>query len=51
MYITENTEANFVYNVVAEWMGQDPNYIKIQMCKTEQLREGMGHILETKDHL
>jgi hypothetical protein len=51
MFITENTEANFVYNVLAAWMGQDPNSIKIQVCKTGQPKEGMAHILEAKDHL
>jgi hypothetical protein len=51
MYITENIEANYIYNVVPAWMGQDPNYIKIQICKTEQLKEGMGHLLESKDYL
>jgi hypothetical protein len=51
MFITQNTEANFVYNVVAAWMGQDPGLIKIQVCKTRQPREGMDHVLDSKDHL
>jgi hypothetical protein len=32
-------------------MEQDPGCIKIQICRTGQSREGMGHILESKDHI
>jgi hypothetical protein len=51
LVISENTEAKFIYNVVAAWMGQDPGLIKLQICKTEPLKEGMGHVLEANDHL
>jgi hypothetical protein len=33
MFITETTEANYVYNAVAAWMGQDPEGVKIQIYK------------------
>jgi hypothetical protein len=49
--ISENTEAKFIYNVVAAWMGQDPDLVKLQYCRTEPLKEGMGHVLGANDHL
>jgi hypothetical protein len=32
-------------------MGQELSLIKIHVDKISQLREGMGHIIEAKDHL
>jgi hypothetical protein len=51
MHITENVETKYLYNVVVAWMGQEPNLIKIQICKIDPVREGMGHVLETKNRL
>jgi hypothetical protein len=45
LFIAENTEASYVYKVVSAWMGQEPNSIKIQVCKIGQAKEGMGHII------
>jgi hypothetical protein len=30
---------------------QDPEGVKIQIYKIEQVKEGMGHVIEEKDHL
>jgi hypothetical protein len=32
-------------------MEQKSDHIKIQICKTGQVREGIGHLLESKVHL
>jgi hypothetical protein len=45
LMIPPNTSAVQLYNIVATWMGQEPNRIRISICRTgPNFIEGMGHI-------
>jgi hypothetical protein len=52
LMIPPNTSAIQIYNIVATWMGQEPNRIRISICRNgPKYIEGMGHVLTSTDHV
>jgi hypothetical protein len=51
LFIPPDTEAVYLYNMIASWMGQEPSRIRIQICKFGIPVEGMGHFLTSNDRL
>jgi hypothetical protein len=50
LMIPPNTSAIQIYNIVATWMGQEPNRISIHICRNgPDYVEGMGHIFTSTD--
>jgi hypothetical protein len=51
LLIPQNTSAVTIYYIVAAWMGQEPNRIRIKICRVGKLVEGIGHVLTSSDFL
>jgi hypothetical protein len=50
LMISPNTSVILIYNIVAAWMGQEPNRIRISICRVgPRPVESMGHVLTSVD--